>query len=228
MEQRVLQAQNRPEEAERLIEDYLPFIKTTILPYARQMEFDDLLSLGMLAFVGAIRRYKPQRGGFIAFAKLCIRSRILDDLRRNAKAKTPNTLVFPAEDEGESPADVALALQQYGRDAERQLLAEEIAALRQELDGYGICFTRLAKTGPKQKRAQLFCRKAAYTLLSNPTLTSAFASSKRLPQAELASLLKVSPKTLEKHRQYIVTLAVLLQGDYPAMRSFIPNSKEAD
>lgn len=226
LEERVLQAKTRRREIDALLEEYLPMIKSTIQPYTTGGEFEDLLSVGMLAFVNAIHQYAPGRGGFIAFARVCIRSRVLDDVRRNSRAAKTIPL-FP--DEGEySPADAALAMEQYNREAERQSLAEEIAALRQELEDYGVAFTQLARAGPKQKRSQAFCRAAADALLKDASLRKAFQARKQLPQAELAARLNVSIKTLEKHRKYIVMLAVLLSGDYPAMRTFIPDSREVD
>ena len=49
---------------------------------------------------------------------------------------------------------------------------------------------------------------------------------KKLPQAQLASALFISPKTIEKHRKYIVTLIILLSGDYPGIRAFLPQYRE--
>ncbi len=227
LEQRVQCAKTERREMDRLLEDYLPLIKATIKPYVTGGNFDDLLSVGMLAFVHAVGQYQPGRGGFSSFSRLCIRSRVLDDVRKNGKEAAKTVPLYP-DGEDYSPADLALSMEQYNRQAERQKLADEISALQQELEGYGVAFAALAKAGPRQKRSQSLCRAAAEALLQNGPLCESFQKSGKLPQAELAACLEVSVKSIEKYRKYIVMLAVLLRGDYPAMRSFLPGSREGN
>jgi hypothetical protein len=47
-----------------------------------------------------------------------------------------------------------------------------------------------------------------------------------LAQAELAKEFGISPKTIEKYRKYIVTLSILLLGDYPGIKAYLPLYRE--
>ncbi|MDL2219801.1 RNA polymerase subunit sigma, partial [Ruminococcaceae bacterium OttesenSCG-928-O06] len=123
-------------------------------------------------------------------------------------------------------ADASLA--QYSRELERLALSEEISALRQALAGYGVSFDSLAKISPKQKRSKALCIAAARQVATHADMRKAFAQTAKLPLARLAQALGVSPKTIAQHRRYIVTLVVILLGDYPCIRAFLPTAGEVN
>lgn len=226
LDERVILAQSDSAEADRLLMEYLPMIKKQVLEtISRGMDYEDMLSTGMLAFAGAIRQYNPQRGNFIPFARLCIRSRILDELRRDGKNAA--TVSLDADENcGVPGAETDASLAQYSREQERQTLSEEIAALRQVLAGYGVPFDSLAKISPKQKRSRALCITAARQVAANAEMRKIFEQRAKLAQTQLAQALGVSSKTIEQHRRYIVTLVVILLGDYPCIRAFLPAAGE--
>lgn len=225
LDQRVVQAQNDSVEADSLLREYLPMIKKQVMePISRGAEYEDILSTGMLAFAGAIQQYRPERGSFISFARLCIRSRILDEVRREGKNAAEISL--DGNFEGQFRVETDASLTQYSREQERQTLSEEISALRQALAEYGIPFDSLAKISPKQKRSRALCITAARRVADCDEMRETFVQSAKLAQTELAHILGVSPKTIEQHRRYIVTLVVILLGDYPCIRAFLPNAGE--
>ena len=228
LDRRILAAQGDSREVDVLLSEYLPMVKKQVIDtMSPGSDYEDLLSTGMLAFAGAIRQYQAERGHFIPFARLCIRSRVLDELRKDGQG---NLITLPLEndpqDEKRSSVEMEASLVEYSREEERRSLVEEIAILRKELEAQGIPFDSLKKIGPKQKRSQQLCISAAHTVLNDEAMRTEFIQRSHLLPNELAARLDVSPKTIETYRRYIVTLVIILYGDYPCIRAFLPKIRE--
>ncbi len=215
-------------ERDRLLRDYLPFLKKLIGSLKDlALEYDDMLSMAMLVFVNCVRQYEIGKGHFLSFVQVCVRNRLIDESRK--ERKNHQVIAFPGGDRGDlrdTPVEEAVSLRQYDRTKERQRLCEEIDGLNEELSHYGILFSQLPKICPKQDRARRQCLEIALAVNGDSTLRSMLTQRRQLPQRELAERFSLSPKTIEKHRKYIVTLAVLLQGDYPGIQAFLPQGKE--
>lgn len=219
LEEQVCRAVAEPKKMDSFLREYLPFVKKQAAHARGVLDYDDALSLAMLAFVNAARQYEPGRGAFLPFAATCIRNRLTDE-GRVQRRYSQQVLAFP--NEGAEPS-VPFA---YDRELERQALTEEIERFRAEISRYGLDFIELSRCCPKQKRARVCCRDLAALVVGEDTLRNDFLRTGRLPQAKLAQRGGVSIKTVEKHRKYIVALTVLLTGNYPDMRTFLP--KEAN
>ena len=226
IETRIKKAQSDSSELELLISDYLPLLKKQAGAAASGiLEYEDRLSLAMLTFISCVRQYTEKRGSFISFFSVCFHNRITDEIRRqNLYLKNVQTLT-PDSAELETAAGKA-SLDAYDREQERLSLCEEIDRLSEAIGVYGVAWKDLPRICPKQPRAKATCRQAAAAVLLNPEFHAMFFGQKKLPQAQLASALFLSPKTLEKHRKYIVTLIILLSGDYPGIRAFLPQYRE--
>lgn len=206
-----------------LIADYQPFIRQEAQKVAvAGLELEDRLSIAALVFMQCVRQYSPERGGFIGYAATCIRNRLLDEGRKGSRQAAVIPL-FQDDAAGEvSPAEQAYVMEAYDRGQERQSLADEMDALSEALGGHGLSLSMLETVCPRQKRSRTQCAQLAHAVAADALLRDAFGRTGRLPQAELAVRFRISPKTIEKHRRYIVALVVILLGDYPGIRSFLP------
>lgn len=210
---------------EQLVTDYLPFMKKQLATLKDlPLEFDDMLSLAMLTFVGCVRQYEEQRGGFMGFCAACIRNRLIDEARRQ-KGHAAQVLPLEAEGVGDLYEEQA-AIAAYDRQEERAALAEEIDSLSSELAELGVVFAELPRICPKQRRSREQCLMLARYIAGDDASREQFLRQHTLPQKQLAVRFGLSPKTIEKHRQYIVTLVVLLLGDYTGIRAFLPQYGE--
>lgn len=218
--QRVIAARGNARETERIIEEYLPFIRKQAASVQGAPQ-DDSGTLALLGFVQAMQKYEPGKGAFLAYAQLVIRSRLLDEIRKAPPAHLP----LEAED-GPSPIDEA-SIARYDADEERRELAAEIAEANAALEAYGISFALLGKIGPRQQRSRALCLRVARHIACDDALCGDFNRTGRLPQAAAALALGISPKTIEKHRRYIVALLVLLAGDFPHIHCFLREEAEA-
>ena len=225
--QRIERAKTDGQELDRLVSDYLPFIKKEIGNFgAAALEYDDKLSLGMLVFMNCVKQYDKQRGGFLSYTSLCLRNRLTDEARKLGKTQG-NTLPLSADDgEPTTTLEEKLSLAAYDRQLEQQALQEEIAELGAQLAVYGLSFPELAEICPRQTRSRALCARLARSVLEDGEMLAAFQARGRLPQKELARQAGVSEKSIEKYRRYIVALLVILQGNYPGIGAYIPGYRE--
>jgi RNA polymerase sigma factor len=225
---RIVSAKKDNGELGRLIEDYMPFIKKAVSDAGNLgMEYDDRLSVAMLTFMNCVKQYETQRGGFMAFAKACIRNRLIDESRKQLRYSGRVIPLFPDNDDERPGAIEDMAsISTYNLEEERKNLSAEIELLSAHIAEYGIAFKELPRICPKQERSRKQCIELGRAVASSDEMRDTLMKHRRLSQSELARKFGISEKTIEKHRKYIVTVAVLLTGDYPLIRAFLPQYKE--
>lgn len=227
LEDRLLLAQDSPEELERLLADYLPFIRKQIGKMENlAIEFDERLSIALLLFVNCVKQYTEGRGAFLSFYQTALRNRLIDESRRQKRHSGRIIPLFQPGSEGrEQVMDAQASIDHYRREDERRELALEIDGFNTQLAEYDISFSQLARISPKQERSREQCLKLAQAVAQSDEFLTVLTCQHRLPQAQLAKMFGISPKTIEKHRKYIVVLSLLLIGDYPGIRAFLPIHK---
>ena len=97
----VSEAKKDPKACDRMIEQYMPFIRSETAKFLKRspMPEDDELSIAMFAFYEAIRNYSPVKGAFFRFAALQIRSRLIDNYRREKRNQGHVSLDTPIGNE---------------------------------------------------------------------------------------------------------------------------------
>lgn len=147
LEQRILLAQQDNCELDSLLADYLPYIKKQLSNMTTLgLEYDDMLSLAMLTFVNCVRQYTENRGGFLNFAAVSIKNRLIDEGRKQKRYSSKLVDL-------ESYQDIT----DYSIEQERMSLSDEIVALSKALAVFNITFTELPSICPKQDRARNQC-----------------------------------------------------------------------
>lgn len=226
LQERLLLAKESRDELNQLVKDYMPFIKTEASKAnTRALDYDDRFSIAALVFVSSVKQYDDTKGAFLPFAAVCIRNRLIDEGKKAANYQKRIIPLFEDRD-GElyDNADQA-SYDQYSAQEERSLLRHELESLSKVLETYGLSFLELTHIAPKQKRSRSLCAALANQVTEDQEMRSHFFKTKRLPQQELSRLFNISEKTVEKHRKYIVALVLILSGEYPAIRSFLPEQE---
>lgn len=225
--ERIVLAKNCNSELDSLISDYIPFIKKTINDTGDpDIEYDDKLSLALLCFMNCVKQYELERGNFIAFTASCIRNRLIDESRSRVRYVKKIIPFLQSGDGGIPEIENAVSLAVYNKEQEQESLCIEIDNLSAQLGRYGISFGELPLICPKHNRARKKCYEISDFITGNEDMLQTFFRTQRLAQSELARHFDLSEKTIEKHRKYIVTLVLLLTGDYPYIRTFLPQYKE--
>ena len=226
--ERIEAAKNDSLEMDRLISEYMPFIKKAAGDVGGLgIEYDDRLSLSLLTFLNCVKQYKAERGSFIAFAAACIRNRLIDESRKQTSYTKKVLPLFPEEDDiTTTSAEDQASIDAYSRKLEQESLSDEIDAFSDRLMEYGISFKDLPRICPKQSGTRKRCVELGRFVAGSEDMRENLFRRRRLAQTELAREFGLSEKTIEKHRRYIVAIVLLLTGDYPLIRAFLPQYKE--
>lgn len=93
--------QETDELALKLANEYLPFIESIISAYKPNgFGKDDLCQEGLIGLFDAMRAFSPEKGSFDAFAKRCIKNRIVSFVRGQLSLKNlPLSDFVPLENE---------------------------------------------------------------------------------------------------------------------------------
>lgn len=230
IEQAIYSARQSKSQLNRLINEYLPFIKKQLIGLkGLRLEYDDMMSLAMLTFSSCVFQYEPQKGNFFAFCGTCIKNRLIDESRKQARYEGKLVQMLDNDDLlYDDTIDTRASVAAYDLQQERQSLIQEIEAFCVELNGFGIDFEELYVFCPKQTRSRLLCFKLAKEIVSTPQLYEIFVSTQRIAQTELSARFGISKKTVEKHRKYIVALVLLMTGEYPYIQAFLPSEKKVN
>lgn len=217
---------------EQLIKEYRPFYLRVASQVAKKylvLGRDDEASIAMSAFDEAIDAYNPKAGAsFLSFAEIVIKRRMVDYFRRKARIREEIPLSSLETDDTEDNIIRKIELKEaYGviqlqQEAEER--REEIFRLNQLLSEYGVRFSELVKISPKHQDARDRALEVARILANDPELLKYLTHRKALPLKELEKVVKVSRKTLERQRKYIITLTLILVGEFHYLQEYLKRS----
>lgn len=222
----VSEAKKDPKVCDRLIEQYMPFIRSETAKFLKRnpQPEDDELSIAMFAFYEAIRNYSPIKGAFLRFAALQIRSRLIDYYRKERRNQGHISLDTPIgnEEDGltlmDTVQDESRPLDQLGV---REATQQEIAHLTAQMEEFGVKLTDVAENSPQQQRTLAACQKAVHYARTHEAVLEEFLRTKRVPLTKLAEGAGVERKTLERHRRYLVAVLLVCTNGYEIMRGHI-------
>ena len=223
--QQVYAAKEDVQAADRLIDIYMPFIKTETTKFLKRPPIeghDDELSIAMIAFHEAIGGYTHTRGAFLKYAAMLIRSRLIDYSRREQRHSRVISLYEPAG-EGATTLSETLADERnpHEETAARDATRTEIEELTRQMLEFGVSLSDVADNCPKQQRTLDACRKALQYAKENPELLDDLLMTKKLPIGKLTAGSGVERKTLERHRKYMVALLLIYTNGYDIIRGHL-------
>ncbi|MGI6076916.1 MAG: sigma-70 family RNA polymerase sigma factor [Fastidiosipilaceae bacterium] len=212
--------------ADDMIREYMPFIRSETAKFLNRPPVDsndDELSIAMIAFHEAIQGYERQRGSFLAFAAQLIRNRLIDYYRKEKWHRGVLSLNEPVDgDDGyeimDTLAEPAVPQQELET---RQATRAEIQELSAQMAEFGVTFADVADNCPRQERTLEACRRVLAYAKEHGILIKQLLHTKRLPVSELAAGSGVARKTIERHRNYIVTLLLIWSNGYELIRGHL-------
>ncbi|MDW7674607.1 MAG: RNA polymerase sigma factor SigI [Bacillota bacterium] len=227
----LINAQNGDKEArEVLIKKFTPFILKVASGMTGRfvkVGHDDEVSIGMMAFDEAINNYCSDKGvSFLSFAETVIKRRLIDHFRREGRNSKviPFSSIERNEDGDESPtivADAEQAKANYVAKLDAEERQAEIIQYSQLLAQYGISFSELVEVSPKHDDARLRAMSVAWIIAGNTRYRTYLLEKKSLPLKQLEQEVKVSRKTLERQRKYIIAVVLVLIGEFNYLREYI-------
>ncbi len=226
---------------EAVLEAFIQENKSFILSVASRImkryvtDSDDEWSVALIAFDEAVRSYEESKGDFKLFAGMVIKRRLIDYIRSESRHNAEISVEPYAMDgdSGEGDEVTGLQLEVKSRTAEMADNADpsagirdEIAQLSAELKAYGISFFELEEASPRAEKTKNACATAVRTLIGDEDMKAAMIKKKTLPMKELSKSSGVDRKTLERHRKYLIAVALILIGDLPHMAEYVGYIRE--
>ncbi len=213
--------------ADDLIRSYIPFIRSEAAKCVSHSvdDSDDAYSIAMIAFHEAIMGYERSRGGFLSYASLLIRSRLIDYARKEAKHRGNVSLYADGTEDGEAGASLADTLADpddaFETSARLEAAKEEIAELSAVLQRFGVTFSDAADNAPRQERTLRACSAAVQAARADASLLDTLLETGKLPMARLVEMSGAERKTLERHRRYLTVMLLILTNGYEIIRGHI-------
>ena len=207
------------EEREQFISEYTPFIIKTITEIINryiETENDDEYSIGLQAFNEAITKYDSNKGKFLSFAKLLIRNRIIDFLRKETPSKS--NIYF----EDTQDADEYLASSHIADDfTESYGIRQELEQFQRELKLFDILIDDLVQESPKHIDSRINAVKIARHIVENKDIKQQLYDKKKMPVKKITSSIDVSNKVLKRNRKFIIASVLILDGNSEFLKSYV-------
>lgn len=213
------------EGTEEFIEEHIPFIISCISKFTGRyvsIENDDEYSIGMIAFVEAIEKYKEKRGDFYAFARLVIESRLKNFFEKENKNSKNKSI----EDYKEKGIDILeTADNNDDLDLNREITIDEIKKLKEEIDEFGFGFEELVNEAPKHKDTREKAIDISEKSSREKDITDFMFMKKRLPIKNMSDRFYVSEKVIRKSKLFIITVIIILFRGYRNLKLWIKKGR---
>ncbi|ADL08768.1 RNA polymerase sigma factor SigI [Thermosediminibacter oceani] len=224
--ERVMMIKSNKDEVNRLIEEYRPFIASVVEKYlGRRVEYgiDDELSVAMIAFDEAVQRYDIKKGNFLAFARNVIRSRLVDYYRRERKNRETVMYIVQNQEDEEYELDISIeeSIKKHREEEISEQRRLEILEIKKELEKWGLTFSDVAKSSPKQEGTRRIYLQVIDFIMSSPEILDTIKQKKYLPVDKIVKATKIPRKKIERGRNYIIAAVIILSGDYRYIKEYI-------
>ena len=220
----VYEAKENNDAADALIRQYIPFIRAEASKFMARFctESDDEYSIAMIAFHEAIQGYSRDRGAFLNYAALLIRSRLTDAYRKEKRHQGLLSLDDPGEEDEKALLEqVADRRDHYEEAHNLEATRQEIAELAGVLREFGVSFADIADHSPRQERTKAICLAAIHYAMEHRGLLDELLRTKKLPLGELVQGSGADRKTLERHRKYLLAMLVIQTNGYEIIRGHL-------
>lgn len=191
---------------------------------------DDEYAIGLKAVSDAIDSYNPAKGNFWSYAAVIIKNRLID--RRRATTKydqeilvSGNVLDGTSDYDDEEYLIQEEVLEKKSISTENNLKLE-IEALSQELARYNISFFDLAASSPKAQKTRNKCCEIIKAFFLPPPLLEAMEKKRRFPGTEICKRVKKAKKCVERYKNYLICIVLIIKGDYPGIGEYISYIKD--
>ncbi len=201
---------------EQFIESHRDFVRRYASFVSRRpldWSNDDELSEALIAFNDAIETFVPgSRQGFIGYAKVVIRRRLIDLFRK--RAATAHECAVP---EGFDLPDARAAAE-----FERMDRAFEMEHFERRMRAFGITLANLVENSPSHRETRESLKHLAAKVSERKDIVRRLFETRQLPIREIQLAERCSRKVLETWRKYLISLMVIIHDEeLESMREFV-------
>jgi len=227
LEERVKNIQQGDEDDKNnLIQEYIPFIKKVLVNQLGsyiQVENDDSFSVGLIAFNEAIEKYDEDRGNFLTFASVVIKSRLIDQHRKESrKSKEVFISQIQKEDDEDYYTKDVMVVEGFEVGIETKL---DLASLVHNMKDFGVSLDDLIQEAPKHQDTRQAAIEIGKYVFENSGLCKRFLSTGNLPTNDIIRDLNVSRKVVQRSRKFIIVIILILNSDLDTLKAYISRSE---
>lgn len=214
---------------EGLINDYKPFILKVISSVTGKFvdtKNSDELSIGLMAFNEAIESFNTEKNaGFLSFAEMVIRRRIVDHMRKDYKNRKiyPFTYFQDSDHKDKNTIENKYMVVDANTYFDNVELKEEIDLFKTRLKGFGISLSDLVGNVPKHTDSKKLAISIARVLSENKTLSESLTKKKTIPMSGLLKIVKVNRKTIERNRKFIIAVFLIINSKLEVLQEYVCN-----
>ena len=204
------------ENIEYLIEKYMAFLIKTVSSFTGRyisIENDEEFEIALLAFTEAIEKYQPEKGVFLAFAKLVIVSRLKNYVEKEKKHEKVVSL-----DE----------LYETGQDFQAEEAEEQDNHLKQEILKYQkelLFFEKLADEAPRHKDTRETALDAAEKAGKDEEIVEETYRKRKLPIRRVAVLAELTEKVIKRSKSFILGAMIIFAKEFPSLLYWIRGTR---
>lgn len=204
-------------EINNLISEYIPFIikivsdeKNSYLSVENDIEY----SISLSAFHEAILKYNYEKGLFLPFAKLVIKSRLKTFWLKEKKISEKIEYIY---DDNKLNNEYNI----NNLESTNSELRTEIELYEKELIKFGINFEILISESPKHRDTKKNAIDISKKVSQDKELVSHLYLKKRLPITKISKKFNITIKILKGNKIFIISVIILLLKKFKLIRNWL-------
>ncbi|TAN66715.1 sigma-70 family RNA polymerase sigma factor [Paraclostridium sordellii 8483] len=205
-------------DSNEFIKEHIPFIIKTINEITGRyvcLDNDEEISIGLLAFNEARQKYDYSKGHFLPYAKLVIKSRILNYLRREKN----NSLKESLDKLREEGFDFSQEL--YNPIENQDILIEEMDILKKTIQDFGFELDDLVEESPKHKDTRNRAIDLSNKINDDNRIKESMYTKRRLPIKEISIKYVISQKIIKGSKKFIITVVIVLDKNLRNLKLWV-------
>lgn len=211
---------------EKFIKDYIPFVlrvTSNTVPEKKDLKNSDEYSIGLIAFNEAIEKYDSKKSAkafnFFSFAEQIIKRRLIDYFRLISRRN--HEIPFSYFGEEEDHFEEKYLKDESVSKFDRIELFQEIKHFNKVLGSFGLKVSELHKYTPKHRDSREMCVNIARKIAGNKEIYRKLISKKYFPMKELSQIVDVHPRTIERNREFIISVCLIYGNGYEHLQSYL-------
>ena len=226
LDERVALAKESEAEMESLLSSYRPYFAHTAMKYAMHSEAwqkDELFSVAQMGFYEAAKGFDRAKGHFFPFAKMVMRNRIIDHMRKNSGRDGNLTLDHEHSVDGTPLSSLIgkASVERHDQDMRQKKIAEELTQFRKELASWNISMESLVKESPKHDSLRQAYKGLVLAIMESQPILDTILKKHYLPVKEISKLTGLPQKKIERARTFILAAILIKLGDYDFLSDYV-------
>jgi len=231
LDDRAIAAKTDPDEMERLIKDFRPFLQSRAAKYTITTDHymrEELFSTAQMAFYEAIKIYDVDKGHFFPFLGNVVRNKIIDYIRklyRQGIQTVPLEIEDTEEGNQQSIALEEVSIKEYTNERQKGDLVEEIERFKSELATWRITMPALVQQSPKHQKLKDMYKSLVNLILEHPDIVQTIQMKRYFPIKTIANISGLPQKKIERARTFILASLIIKMGDYDYLSEYVDGGR---